>query len=89
MVEHLLHKECHSATVERIPSKYGVSIVQKWKHFVAVPIGGRRAALAVSKREKERVNGNILGNAGNSAQGTDETTPSPSFNTICKSLDKS
>ena len=33
--------------VDRIPSKYGVSIVQKWKHFVAIPIAGRWAALAV------------------------------------------
>ena len=33
--------------VDRIPSTYGVSIIQKWKHFVAIPIAGRRAALAV------------------------------------------
>ena len=47
MVERLLHKKCHSTTVDRIPSKYGVSIVQKWTHFVAIPIAGGRAALAV------------------------------------------
>ena len=33
--------------VDRIPSKYGVLIVQKWKHFVAIPIVGCRVALAV------------------------------------------
>ena len=33
--------------VDQIPSKYGVSIIQKWKHFVAIPIAGRQAALAV------------------------------------------
>ena len=47
MIERLLHKKCYSATVDQIPSKYGVSIVQKWKHFVAIPIAGRRAALGV------------------------------------------
>ena len=47
MVERLLHKKCHSATVDQIPSKYGVSIVRKWKHFVAIPIAGHWAALAV------------------------------------------
>ena len=47
MVECLLHKNCHSATVDRIPSKYGVSIFQKWKNFVAIPSAGRQAALAV------------------------------------------
>ena len=47
MVERLLHIKCHSAAVDRITSKYGVSIVQKRKHFVAIPIAGRRAALAV------------------------------------------
>ena len=47
MVEGLLHKKCHSATVDRIQSKYGVSIVQKWKHFVTIPIAGCRAVLAV------------------------------------------
>ena len=47
MVKRLLHKKCHSATVDRIPSKYGVSIVQKWKHFVAIPIVGWQTALAV------------------------------------------
>ena len=45
--ERLLHKKCHSATMDRILSKYGVSIVQKWKHFVAIPIAGFLAALAV------------------------------------------
>ena len=47
VVERLLHKKCHSATVDQIPSKNGASIVQKWKHFFAIPIAGRRAALAV------------------------------------------
>ena len=28
VVQRLLHKKCHSATVDRIPSKYGVLIVQ-------------------------------------------------------------
>ena len=44
VVEHLLHKKCHSAMVDRIPSKYGVLIVQKWKHFVAIQIAGWQAA---------------------------------------------
>ena len=47
MLERLLHKKFHSATVDQIPSKFGVSIVQKWKHFVAIPIARRRTALAV------------------------------------------
>ena len=47
VIEHLLHKKCHFATVDRILSKYGVLIVQMWKLFVAIPIAGHRAALAV------------------------------------------
>ena len=45
VVEHLLHRKYQSATVNQIPSKYGVSIFQKWKHLVA--IAGCQAALAV------------------------------------------
>ena len=44
MVERLLHKKCLSATVYQIPSKYGLLIIQKWKHFVAIRLAGRRAA---------------------------------------------
>ena len=47
VVELLLHKKCHPTTVDLILSKYGVSIVQKRKNFVAIPIAGLGAALAV------------------------------------------
>ena len=43
VVERLLHKKFHSALVDRIPSKYGVLIIQKWKHFVAIQTAECRA----------------------------------------------
>ena len=45
VVERLLHKKCHSATVDQMPTTYGVSIFHKWKHFVTITLC--QAALAV------------------------------------------